>query len=57
MATDARTLTFDREKETKNTIRFQEKSVPSQPPLVGTLYVAKWYVGDTQQLTVTVAKE
>jgi len=56
MTTDVRTLTFDREKETKNTVRFQEKDVPGQPPLIGTLYVAKWYVGDAKQLTVTVTK-
>ncbi len=57
MATDVRTLTFVREKETKNTVRFQDKAVPDQPPLVGTLYVAKWYTGDAQHLTVTIAKE
>jgi hypothetical protein len=54
---DARSLTFVREKETKNTVRFQEEPAAGQPPVVGTLYVAKWYVGDAQRLKVTVEKE
>jgi len=57
MGTDARTITFVREKDTKNTTRFQEEPAPGQPPLIGTLYVAKWYVGDAQRLTVIVTKE
>jgi hypothetical protein len=54
---EARTLTFIREKETKNTVRFQEEPEAGQPPVVGTLYVAKWYAGDTQRLAVTIAKK
>lgn len=54
---DSRTLTFVREKETKNTVRFQEEPAAGQPPVVGTLYVAKWFAGEAQRLTVTVAKE
>lgn len=54
---DTRTLTFVREKETKNTVRFQEEPSAGQPPVVGSLYVAKWYAGDAHRLTVTLAKE
>jgi hypothetical protein len=54
---DTRTVTFVREKETKNTVRFQEEPEAGQPPVVGSLYVAKWYAGDAQRLTVTIAKE
>jgi hypothetical protein len=53
---DTRTLTFVREKETKNTIRFQEEPDAGQPPVVGTLYVAKWYAQEAQRLTVTIAR-
>ncbi len=53
---DQRTLAFIREKETKNTVRFQEEPAPGQPPVIGSLYVAKWYAGDAQRLTVTVEK-
>ena len=50
------TLTFEKEKETKNTIRYQEKPAEGQPPIVGTLYVAKFWAGSAQQLTVTITK-
>jgi hypothetical protein len=54
---DLRTLTFVREKETKNTVRFQEEPEPGQPPVMGTLYAAKWYVADAKRLKVTIEKE
>ena len=54
---DTRSLTFVREKETKNTVRFQEEPGAGQPPVVGTLYVAKWYAGDAQRLLVTIARK
>ncbi len=50
------TLTFEKEKETKNTIRYQEKPAEGTPPIVGTLYVAKFWAGAAQRLTVTMAK-
>jgi hypothetical protein len=48
------TATFVREKETKNTIRFQEEPEGGQPPRIGSLYVQKWAVGSSQKLKVTV---
>lgn len=54
---DTRSLTFVREKETKNTVRFQEEPEAGQPSVVGTLYVAKWYAGDAQRLFVTIARK
>ena len=48
------TITFTKEKETKNTIRFQEDTVEGQPQKIGMLYVQKWAVGDTMKLKVTV---
>jgi hypothetical protein len=50
------TLTFEKEKETKNTVRYQEKPAEGQPPIVGTLYVAKFWAGAAQRLTVTIVK-
>ncbi len=35
-------LTFKKEKETKNTIRYQEEPVENQPPIIGALYIQKW---------------
>lgn len=39
-------LLFEVEKETKNTVRLTEKVVHGKPPIIGTLYVAKWWLGD-----------
>lgn len=50
------TLTFEKERETKNTVRYQEKPSEGQPPVVGTLYVAKFWAGTAERLTVTIAK-
>src|SRR5687768_10959315 len=36
-----RTLTFELERDTKNTYRFQEVA-KGAPPLIGTLYIQKW---------------
>lgn len=35
-------LSFEYERETKNTFRFKEIPENGQPPRVGTLYVHKW---------------
>jgi len=47
-------LTFTREKETKNAVRFQEEERAGQPKVIGSLYVQKWFVGDAAALTVSV---
>ena len=33
---------FKMERETKNTVRFEELHEASEPPKIGTLYVQKW---------------
>lgn len=51
-------IEFQRERETKNTIRFEEvESQSGEPPVVGSLYLQKWAVkrlGDPQKIRVTV---
>lgn len=49
-----KTLTFEFEKETKNSIRYQEKPQPGEAPVVGSLYVQKWFAGNNKILQVTV---
>ncbi len=53
---EEKTLVFTFERETKNTVRFQEKAEAGQPTIVGTLYVQKFvFPGDVpQELTVTI---
>jgi hypothetical protein len=46
-------LDFTKERETKNTIRYQEDAKPGQPQVIGTLYIQKW-VGPPDKLKVVI---
>ena len=52
---ERQTLVFITERETKNTVRFQEEA-SGKPPVLGTLYVQRWALGEPlpQRLTVTI---
>jgi len=54
---DKQTLTFTLERETKNTISYQEDA-NGKPPAIGTLYVQKWLLGKEppKKLTITVGE-
>jgi hypothetical protein len=54
---DKQTLTFTLERETKNTIRYQEDA-HGKPPAIGTLYVQKWLLGKEppEKLTITIGE-
>ena len=47
-----RTLTFELEKDTKNTYRFLEVA-KGAPPVIGTLYIQKWLF-ETAPTTISV---
>jgi hypothetical protein len=47
-------IKFDREKETKNTVRFVEVMEAGKPPVIGTLYVQKWFAGDKKNIEVVI---
>ena len=50
------TLTFRRERETKNTVRYEEV-VTDMPSVVGTLYLQKWAhhrLGEPEVITVSI---
>jgi hypothetical protein len=52
-----KTLTFELERDTKNTYRFQEVA-KGEPPLIGTLYVQKWaFKNKPQTIVVTIKAE
>ena len=53
---DVVTLQFSKEKETKNTIRYRDQPEEGQPPIIGTLYVAKFWARGADRLTITVTK-
>jgi hypothetical protein len=49
-------IKFKKDKDTKNTVRFDEVAEEGKPPVVGTLYVQKWFAGNAIELTVTIEK-
>jgi hypothetical protein len=51
-----KTVKFKVEKETKNTVRFEEIPEEGQPPIIGSLYLQKWFVGNATEIEVTVRK-
>ena len=52
-----KTIKFEFEKETKNSVRYKEVPESGQPPIVGSLYVQKWYAGDSKNIEVTLSKK
>jgi hypothetical protein len=53
-----KSFTFTRERETKNTMRYQEDVAPGDQPAIGTLYIQKHALKDlgaAEQITVTIA--
>ncbi|MEI6860285.1 MAG: hypothetical protein V5788_11080 [Shewanella sp.] len=50
-------LKFEYEKETKNSVRYQEVPEQGQAPVVGTLYVQKWFATDSRTLEITIEKK
>ncbi len=54
MAERTKSIQMKKEKDTKNTVKFTEVQTQGEAPIVGTLYVQKWFAGDTTSLKVTV---
>ncbi|WP_185236087.1 hypothetical protein [Teredinibacter franksiae] len=48
---------FEIEKETKNSVRYKEVPAEGKAPIVGTLYVQKWFAGTSKTLQVTIELE
>ena len=51
-----KTVKFVIEKETKNTVKYNEVPAEGQPPIIGSLYVQKWFAGNASEIEVTVRK-
>lgn len=50
-------IKFTKERDTKNTVRFNEVVAEDAAAVIGTLYVQKWFVQGATELTVTVVTE
>jgi hypothetical protein len=48
---------FEYEKETKNSVRYKEVPDEGTAPVVGTLYVQKWFAGDCKSIEITIDKK
>lgn len=48
---------FSFEKETKNSLRYKEEPEAGKAPIVGTLYVQKWFAGNSKNLEITIVKK
>jgi len=51
------TVKFTLDKETKNSVRYKEVPEEGKAPIIGTIYVQKWFAGDTKTLEITVNKK
>lgn len=52
-----KTVKFEYEKATKNSVRYKEIPEEGEAPILGTLYVQKWYAGDAKSLQVSIEKD
>ncbi len=50
-------LQFELEKETKNSVRFKEIPEEGKAPILGSLYVQKWFAGSAKSIQVTIELE
>ena len=50
-------LTFEQEKETKNTVRFQEVVADGSQPVIGPLYIQKHALGANPPETISLEIE
>jgi hypothetical protein len=48
---------FEFEKQNKNSIRYKEVPEDSMPPIIGTIYVQKWFAGNSKNIEVTISKK
>ncbi len=51
------TVNFEFEKETKNSVRYKEVPEDGTAPIVGSLYVQKWFAGTTKSIAITIDKK
>jgi len=51
------TVQFTFEKETKNSVRYQEVPEEGKAPIMGTLYVQKWFANGCRNLEITLNKK
>ncbi|MBL4765088.1 MAG: hypothetical protein JKX67_07405 [Colwellia sp.] len=51
------TITFELEKQNKNSVRYKEVPKDGMPPILGSIYVQKWFAGNSKTIEVTIEKK
>ncbi len=57
MKMPSKVVNFEIEKETKNSVRYKEVPEEGQAPIIGSLYVQKWFAGNSKNIQVTIEKK
>ena len=52
-----KTVKFEFEKQNKNSVRYKEVPEDGMPPVIGSIYVQKWFAGDCKNIEVTINKK
>jgi hypothetical protein len=50
-------IKFEFEKQNKNSIRFKEVPEDAIPPVIGSIYVQKWFAGSSKNIEITINKK
>ena len=50
-------IKFELEKQNKNSVRYKEIPKDGMPPILGSIYVQKWYAGNNQTIEITIEKK
>ena len=50
-------VNFEFEKQTKNSVRYKEVPEEGMPPIIGSIYVQKWFAGNSKNIEVTINKK
>lgn len=51
------TVKFTIEKETKNSVRYKEEPEDGKAPIMGSVYVQKWFAGNAKTIEITIEKK
>jgi hypothetical protein len=52
-----KTVKFEYEKETKNSVRYKEIPEEGTAPIIGSLYVQKWFASSSKNIEITIDKK
>ena len=48
---------FEFEKQNKNSVRYKEIPKEGLPPVIGSIYVQKWFAGASKNIEISISKK